>query len=251
MNLIKKILLLYFILLLTSCVNYKNSKTTQIEEKKYYSLNGFALVYQDDFYDQGIVNKRLNNEEMIAMHSVLNKNTFVKIINPETLKSVEIKIFRKASYPKIFNVLISQKIAEILELDINNPYVEVYEVKKNKTFIAKKSSIFDEEKKVADTAPVDEIKIDDLNKLKPEVKKMVNKKNNFVIVINDFYYNDSANNLKNELIEKTQINNFSVKKINNNKYRLSVGPFKNFNTLKSAYISLNNLGFEDLDVNRE
>ena len=251
MNFIKKIILLYFILLLTNCVNYKNAKTIQIEEKKYYSLKGFALVYQDDFYDQGIVNKRLNNEQMIAMHSVLNRNTFVKIINPVTLKSVEIKIFRKASYPKIFNVLISKKIAEILELDINNPYVEVYEVKKNKTFIAKQSSIFSEEKKVADIAPVDEIKIDDLNKLKPEGKKIVNTKNNFVIVINDFYYNDSAYNLKNELIQKTQLNNFSVKKINNNKYRLSVGPFKNFNTLKSAYISLNNLGFEDLDVNRE
>ena len=45
--------------------------------------------------------------------------------------------------------------------------------------------------------------------------------------------------------------NFSVKKINDNKYRLSVGPFNNFNALKSTYISLNKLGFEDLNVFRE
>ena len=48
-----------------------------------------------------------------------------------------------------------------------------------------------------------------------------------------------------------QINNFSVDKINDNKYRLSAGPFKNFNSLKSTYISLNNLGFEDLNIYKE
>jgi len=50
---------------------------------------------------------------------------------------------------------------------------------------------------------------------------------------------------------KTKINKFSVKKINANKYRLSVGPFKNFSALKSIYISLSNLGFEDLNVYKE
>ena len=36
--------------------------------------------------------------------------------------------------------------------------------------------------------------------------------------------------------------------ISNNKYRLLAGPFKNFNTLKTSYISLNNLGFENLNI---
>ena len=35
----------------------------------------------------------------------------------------------------------------------------------------------------------------------------------FTLVISDFYYIDSANNLKNELAKKTNINNFLVKKI--------------------------------------
>ena len=52
-------------------------------------------------------------------------------------------------------------------------------------------------------------------------------------------------------MKKFQTSKFSVKKINDNKYRLSVGPFKNFNALKSIYISLNNLGFEDLNIYRE
>ena len=70
-------------------------------------------------------------------------------------------------------------------------------------------------------------------------------------MISDFYYLDSANNLKNELVKKIYISNISVKKINDKKYRLLVGPFKNFNTLKTTYISLNNLGFESLNIFRE
>ena len=41
-----------------------------------------------------------------------------------------------------------------------------------------------------------------------------------------------------------------VKKIANNQYRLYAGPFKNINTLKSTYISLNKLGFDDLNIIR-
>ena len=44
---------------------------------------------------------------------------------------------------------------------------------------------------------------------------------------------------------------FLVEQISDNKYRLSAGPFENFNALKSIYISLNNLGFEGLKIYRE
>ena len=54
-----------------------------------------------------------------------------------------------------------------------------------------------------------------------------------------------------ELIKKVNLKNISVKKINNNKYRLLAGPFENFNALKTTYISLNNLGFESLNVYRK
>jgi len=43
----------------------------------------------------------------------------------------------------------------------------------------------------------------------------------------------------------------NIKKINNKKYRLLVGPFKNFNALKTTYISLNKLGFENLNIYTE
>ena len=57
--------------------------------------------------------------------------------------------------------------------------------------------------------------------------------------------------LMNSLIKKTKVNNFSIKKINDKKYRLFAGPFKNFRALKTTYISLNKIGFEDLTVLKE
>jgi len=147
--------------------------------------------------------------------------------------------------------VISRKTAKNLGLDFNNPYVELFETKKNITFVAKEGVTFDEEKNVAEKIPVDEIKMDDLSKEKMGVKINIAKKNKFILVIADFYYFDSAKNLKNDLIKQTKIRNFLIKKINDNKYRLSVGPFKNFNALKFVYISLNNLGFEDLNIYRE
>ena len=129
--------------------------------------------------------------------------------------------------------------------------LNLMKLKKNKTFVAKKSNTFDEEKNVADKAPVDEIKMDDLSNVQSASKNKSNRSKSFTIVIADFYYQETADNLKNELIKKNQFNNMYVKKINNNKYRLLVGPFENFNALKTTYISLNNLGFENLNVYRE
>ena len=261
MNFTEKIILLCMVLLLGACADYKIDKSKPLKERKFYSSKGFALIYNDTLFEQGGIDKRfnnneiidnkLNNEKIIAQHSLLKKNTHIKIINPDTSITIETKISRKANYPKIFNIVLSKKIATILELDLDNPYVEVFEVKQNKTFIAKEGNIFDEEKQVAESAPIEEIKMDDLTEGQSDIKKKLVKKNNFVLVISDFYYYNSAQNLKTELIKKTQINNFWIKKINDTKYRLSVGPFEDFNALKSIYISLNNLGFEGINIYRD
>jgi len=249
MNLSRIILLNLFAVHLFSCADYNVKKMPH--DKKYYRSTGFALVYEDIHYKQRIVEKKINNESLEVMHNILKKNTPIKIINPENSKFIETKISNKSPYPKIFNIVISKKISSILELDLNNPFVEIYEVKKNKTFVAKEISTYDEEKNVAEKAPVDEIKMDILTE--EEIENNTNKspKKLFIIVVADFYYSDSATNLQKEILKKIKLNKISVKKINNNKYRLLVGPFKNFNALKTSYISLNNLGFENLDIYKE
>ena len=253
MKILKKAIYLLVIFFLTNCANYKVEKSKIESTKKFYSSNGFALIYNDDLYAQGVVNKKLLNDEIVVMHSILKRNTSVLIINPITNKEISTKIYRKANYPKIFNIVISEKIAEVLELDFNNPYVEVMEIKKNKTFIAKKGTTFDEEKNVATKAPVEKIEIDNLSTKKTDNKQIQIKNNEklFFLIISDFYYSDSAINLKKELYTKTKLNNLSIKKINDKKYRLYAGPFENFNSLKLTYISLNKIGFDDLNIIKE
>ena len=185
------------------------------------------------------------------MHNILKSNTPIRIINPANSKVIETKIYKKANYPRIFTIVVSEKVASILELDIDDPLVEVTELKKNKTYIAKKTNTFEEEKKVADINPVNEVKMDDLTKIEFKNKKKLNKKKNYILVISDFYYENSATYLMEELVNKNKMNNISVKKINNKKYRLFAGPFENFNALKTTYISLNKFGFENLNIYKE
>ena len=248
MNVVKNIFSICFLLFLLSCANYKTERIDEIE-KKYFSSKGFALIYEDFFYEEGLINKKLKNNEIVVMHSFLKKNTPIKIINPSNDKFVETKISNRAEYPKIYNIVISAEIANILELNNENPYVEILEFKKNKTFIAKESTTFDEEKRVAAKVPVNEITMDILTEANSEInEKSKTNENYFLIIISDFYYLSSANNLKKYLKKETQINKFIIKKIAENKYRLSIGPFRNFNALKLSYISLNKLGFNELDI---
>jgi len=252
MNKIKKIIFIFFCLILASCVNIKTSKIDTKVEKKYFTSKGFALIYSEEQYKEGIVNKKLKDDGLFVMHSYLKKNTPIKIINPSNEKIIETKILKNANYPKIYNIVISKKIARYLDLNPDNPYIEVLEYKKNRTFVAKKSKTFDEEKYVAEKAPVNEIQMDILTNAGTEVKKKTSDKSSiFVIVISDFYYLETANNLKKHLQKETKFKNFYVNKINKNKYRLSIGPFENFNSLKSSYISLNKLGFDELEIEQK
>tara|TARA_B100000029_G_scaffold510716_1_gene602850 strand:+ start:164 stop:916 length:753 start_codon:yes stop_codon:yes gene_type:complete len=246
-----KVLFFFIFLNFYGCAEYEKKRISKNINKIYFSSNGFALIYDDYLFEDKIINKKINNDEIIVLHSSLKKNTPVRITNLENSIYIDSKIFKKASYPKIFNVVLSKKAASILKLDHENPLIEIIELKKNKKFIAKEGNTFEEEKIVADKAPVDEIKMDVLNTSEINKESKKSKKRKFILVISDFYYKDTATELKNDLIEKTNLNNISIRKINNNKFRLLVGPFENFNALKNTYISLNNLGFEELNVYNE
>ena len=197
MSLIKRVILLGFLLLLSACADYKSNKSIQIKEREFYSSKGFALIYTGSLFEKGgvdkefntneVIDNRLNNEQILTMHSTLKKDTHIRIINPVTSKFVDTKILKRANYPKIFNIVMSRKTATILELDIDNPYVEIFEVKKNKTFIAKESNTFEEEKQLPESAPVDDIKEDDLSEKQIDLKKTLDKNNNFILVRSDFY----------------------------------------------------------------
>ena len=250
MNLNKTIIILISLTLI-NCAGIEKKSSTSKDERNYYSSSGFALIYKDSLYQNKVVNKKINNDKILLLHKSLKTNTAVRITNLKNSKSLDTKVYRKAKYPKIFNVLISEKIASILDLDFENPYVEIIELKKNKTYVAKEGNIFEEEKNVAEKAPVEQIQMDNISDTTKNTSAEEIKKEKFIIIISDFYYKDSALNLKNELTKKISLTNIYIIKINDTKYRLLAGRFENFNALKTTYISLNNLGFEDLNIYNE
>jgi hypothetical protein len=238
--------LISLFLFISSCADYKIAKMNN--NKNYYSSNGFVLIYDQNLYINKIVNKKLDQNQVKVLHRTLKKNTPIKITNPENNISIITTVYSKTNFPKIFNAVVTLKTVNILKLDKNNPFIEILEIKKNKTFIAKEGSIFDEEKNVAEKAPVSEIKVDDLSKNNTKNLKKKNRPKKFQIIITDFYYKDSAQNLKDELTAKTKYTSFSITKVNDKKYRLLAGPFESFKALKNVYISLNTLGFENLNI---
>ena len=103
--------------------------------------------------------------------------------------------------------------------------------------------MFKEEKNVANKAPVDEINIISLSK---DVKTV--KKNQYIINIGDYYFEESAIAVKDRLIKETDISSIKIKKLSKNKYRVFSGFFDSFNSMKDTYYKINSLGFELLDV---
>ena len=242
---LKYIFLFFF---LFSCAqNVKLINKDNIQIRKGFTSKGFALIYNDDLIKEKIIKKKINNREFFILHSVLGRNTFVKIYNPINSKTVIAKVKYKTNYPVIYNSVITKRIAEELELNYEEPYVEIIEIKKNDTFIAKKAKTFNEEKNVANKAPVVDININIISD-GSEKTKIETKKNEYIILIGEYYYLETAKIVKNRLINEVNLSNIKIKKITGKKFRVYAGTYTLFNTMKDTYFIISKLGFEHLDI---
>ena len=123
------------------------------------------------------------------------------------------------------------------------------EIKKNKSFIAEKAKIYNEEKKISSKAPVTLVEIANISKNKNIKKK--NQVDEIFIHIATFYSIETANFLKKRIIKDVKSlekSKLKIKKINNKETQVILGPYKTVNLLKNDYIKLKNFGFEDLDI---
>ena len=163
----KNFLYITLFLFLSNCtveILLENKPKVIIQEG--YSNRGFALIYSEDIYKKKIVNKKIDKRSLIVFQKNLKINTKVKITNILNNKSLIATVGKNSIYPSFNNVVLSKRIANELELSINQPYVEILEILENSIFVAKKAKTFDEEKNVAIKAPVDGISINDLSKKK-------------------------------------------------------------------------------------
>lgn len=241
--------LIFLIVLITSCTsnNYKTVNVDPILEK--FSNNGFALIYNDKLYNDKIISKKMDERDLIIFQRNLRKGTSVKITNPFNNKTIIAKVGKKANYPSFNNSVVSIRISKELEIDINEPYIFIEEIRDNASFIAKKAKTFEEEKKVADKAPVDSISVNDLNDTdEKKIKKKINNEFKYVIKIADFYYLNTAKQMVKRIKSELNIKKTDINKINENKFRVFTGPYLSLKALQKAYNSIETLGFENIEL---
>ncbi len=239
--------ILIFIFLF-SCSNIE--KTNKIIFDKTYSNAGFALVFDSDLYKNNIIGKNIDDRSMIIFQRNLKKNSQVKITNLINNKSVIAVVGNKANYPLFFNSVISKRIAKEIEINIDEPYIQIVEISGNYTFIANKAKTFDEEREVAEKAPVLEIGIKDLNTNNNSLanKDKITNEFKYVIKIADFYYFKTAKLLKKRIISELNIKDVKINELSKTQFRVYLGPYNNLNSIKKSFNEILKLKFENIEI---
>jgi hypothetical protein len=124
---------LIFIILLS----LSNCTTVHLENKKnkllfnnIYTNKGFTLIYSEDLFNKKIISKKLDERSLTIFQSNLKKNTQVKITNILNDKTIIATVGNKSNYPTFNNSVISTRIANELNIDIKEPYVEIMAIPK-------------------------------------------------------------------------------------------------------------------------
>ena len=246
----KSVLIVFFIFLVGCEQNNLKKNVINKEIMSKYKNSGFALVYDPVLKKEKKISKKIDNKSLFIFHKNLKKNSFVKITNPINQKTVIAEVIsNKVRFSDFYNSVITSRIADELSLNLNEPYIDLVLISQNSIFIAKKAKTYNEEKKVAEKAPVDGIQIDnlgDVNQSKNEAKK--DNIFSYSIKIADFYYKDSAKNMSDRIIDETNITNPVIKTISNTKYRVLLGPFNDIKKLEDSFNEIKSLDFENIEI---
>ena len=242
---IKIIILLSLFLFSCEQTGINKSKEFNFQFENKYKNAGFALISNENLTNM----KMLEIRSLNIYHKSLKKRSMVKIINPQNGKYLiaEVKS-NKINFSNFYNSVLSLRIAKELELDFNEPYIEIISISKNSTFIAKKAKIFEEERNVAEKAPVDGIQIKDLNKKKDKKKASKEKNFSYSIKVADFYYKDTAQIMVNRIKNELSIKDLKIISLSKIKYRVLIGPFDDIKSLKKIFEKMNLFKFENLEI---
>ena len=237
--------LIILILFLTSCA--QNYNRADLNES--FNSKGFAYIYNEkDFIDK-VIKRKLDNNSLEIAHNKLRPGSLIKITNIKTNDSIILKNSKRFQYPEFYKIVITKPVADEINLKADLPLVEIVEVKKNKSFVAKKTKIFKEEEKIHNNAPVETVIINNISKKQKVKNKAL--KDKFYIVIAELDTKNSASLLKKRITQ--ELKNFDSKKLyinsrKSNKITLLSGPYSSINLVKNDYIKLKNFGFEELNI---
>ena len=208
-----KIYLFFFIIFLSCTSNYS------VYEKK-----GFAKI---NYYNKII--------------TPLPKGTLFKVTNIKNKKSMVITTndTSKNLGPRI--IILPDNIFQDLKLNKKLPLIHMQSLRKNKIFIAKKTKIYEQEKKVDKKVEIEKINILNLGK---------EKKSNERIFLNfgPFYNKTYANQLYRILKLKFNNKNLVFKDYQDKNYIILIGPLKNLAEFDKIYLKLGKIGLIGFDI---
>ena len=244
-----KNILIILVFLINGCSTYiatdKDIKSIKINT---FHNRGFALIYDEKLFKNKIISKKINNRSLVIFQKNLKKGTTVKIKNILNNKTIIAKVGNNAKYPIFNNSVISNRISNEIDLNLNEPYIEIIEILQNSSFIAKKAKTYEEEKNVANKAPIDNVSVDNLNSDIAISNDAVENKFDYLIKIADFYFKDTAVLMLDRIKKETSVNKASVQTLSNTQYRVFLGPFYNLSSLQKAFNDINVLEFENIEI---
>ena len=239
-----KFKIIFFLFFVLSC----SPQFSTINQKKLYAAKGFAYIYNDTDFNEKIKGQ-MSNDKMEISHQNLRTGALIKIINPKNNKTIILKNIKRIAYPDFYKILITKPVAEKLSLDPNLPLLELIEVKKNKSFVAEKAIIYNEEKKISSNAPIESVQISNISKNKSKITTKITEE--IFILVASFYSLEAAKFLEQRIINEVidlDIKKLKIKKINSKESQVILGPYNSVNLLKNDYIKLQNFGFEELNI---
>ena len=214
-----------------------------------YSNKGFALIFDNDA-DYSFESK-LDNSSLHILSPNLPNGTPVRITNIINGRSLTTVVKNKTALPIYYNSVITNRIVSELSINPVEPYVYIETINSNNLYVANDVKTFDEEKEVADKAPVEDIMVQSIS-LESEIKESKTEtfvtNFNYIIKFADFYFEDSAIMLQNRLLEEYNIENILIKKLSQNNYRVYKGPYKDFEKLKKGFHNIENLDFDSIEI---
>jgi hypothetical protein len=230
---LKKYLFVTFVsLFFFSCTNIqKVDRSISFEEK--------GLV--GNLSDLKIKNKNIE----IVVGKNFNGSS-LKITNLDNKKSMNLfKIKKIKSLDKSRIAYVNDSVVNQLEINTQFPFVKIESIKQNRTFVANKAKIFQEEKRLKNTSKVYSVEVISLGKKKLSKKKI--KKKTLFIQYGSFYYSNYAKELRDNLKKFLPTKNIAIKgKVGN--YLVTIGPIKNLEEYDLIFKELNFNKFDGYEI---
>ncbi len=220
-----------------------------------YSNNGFTLIYNQKLYEEEIISKSINKRSLVIFNKYLKEGTSVRITNHLNNKYLVAHVGKSAKFPNFYNSVISKRIADELEINLSQPYIKLQTINLSSTTIANKAITYDEERNVADKAPVEgifikNISIENNTESSEDIAANIQPKFSFIIKIADLFFEDSALMLKKRLEDEFNIKNIQIKKMSQNTFRVYKGPFRELDSIKREFYNIDKLEFENIEIIR-